>query len=235
MFPVKDNIAARGVPLVTLGLILANVVAYVLAIRHGGSLVSGPDLHEVERYGAIPYAWTHSGVHHAAGTRIATWATAFTAMFMHASIVHIAVNMLFLWIFGTTVELALGRVWFLLLYFVAGIAAFALQVAVDPSSTAPMIGASGAIGGVLAGYIVLFPRAKVLTLVVIVLFFTVVELPVWVMLGAWIATQAIFAAAHLVNPAGGGGAIAYFGYIGGFAFGVIAIKLLARNAVPAPA
>jgi membrane associated rhomboid family serine protease len=235
VFPVKDNIPARGFPLVTLGLILANVVVYLLAIWHGGSLIGGPDLHEVEKYGAIPYALTHSGGHHPPGTRIPTWETVFTAMFMHASIVHIAGNMLFLWIFGGTVEQSLGRVRFLLFYVVAGIAALALQVAVDPNSTAPTLGASGAIAGVLGGYIVLFPRAKVLTLVFIVLLVTVIELPVWLMVGAWFAEQAVFAAANLTNPAGGGGAIAYFAHIGGFAFGLIAVKLLARRAVPAPA
>jgi membrane associated rhomboid family serine protease len=236
VFPVKDNIPTRSFPLVTAALILANVVVYVLAIRHGGSIVGGPDLHEVYKYGAIPDALTDhllAANHiHALKTPPA-WETVFTAMFMHASILHIAGNMLFLWIFGNNVEDALGHLTFLLFYLVAGVAALALQVAVDPSSTAPTLGASGAIAGVLGGYIVLYPRARVLTVVFIILFFTVIELPAWVMLGVWFAEQAIFGATHLTDPTGGGGGIAYFAHIGGFAFGALTINLLALRRTPA--
>jgi membrane associated rhomboid family serine protease len=232
VFPVKDNIPNRRFPVVTALLILINVVAYLLAIRHGGSLVSGPDLHEIEKYGAIPYALTHSGAHHVAGTRIATWETVFTAMFMHASILHIAGNMLFLWIFGNNVEDALGPVKFVLFYLLAGTAALALQVATDPNSMAPTLGASGAIAGVLGAYIVLYPRAQVLTVVFIVLFVTVVELPAWLMLGVWFAEQAVFAATNLTTPAGGGNAVAYFAHIGGFAFGLVVGKLAAVRLRP---
>ena len=100
-------------------------------------------------------------------------------MFMHASFLHIAGNMLFLWIFGNNVEDSMGPVKYIFFYLLGGIAALALQVAVDPSSTAPTVGASGAIAAVLGGYIVLYPRARVLTLVFIILFFTVIELPAW--------------------------------------------------------
>ena len=106
-------------------------------------------------------------------------------MFMHASFLHIAGNMLFLWIFGNNVEDSMGPVKYIFFYLLGGIAALALQVAIDPSSTAPTVGASGAIAAVLGGYIVLYPRARVLTLVFIILFFTVIELPAWVMLGLW--------------------------------------------------
>ena len=225
MFPVKDNIPNRRFPVVTGLLILINVVAYLLAVRHGGSIISGPDLHEVEKYGAIPHALTHSGAHHPPGTRIPTWETVFTAMFMHASILHIAGNMLFLWIFGNNVEAALGPVKYVLFYLLAGVAALALQVATDPNSIAPTLGASGAIAGVLGAYVVLYPRAKVLTLVFIVLFVTVIELPAWVMLGVWFAEQAVFAATNLTTPAGGGNAVAYFAHIGGFVFGVLVAKV----------
>jgi membrane associated rhomboid family serine protease len=260
MIPIKDNIPTSRLPLVTLALILANVIAYLLAIRHGGSVISGPDALQVIKYGAIPKALTHSGVHCAevapvtapqsarmlcnahllAANGIAPenplppWETVFTAMFMHGSILHIGGNMLFLWIFGNNVEEAMGPVKYLLFYLIGGIAALALQVAIDPTSTAPTIGASGAIAAVLGGYIVLYPRAKVLTLVFIILLFTVIELPAWVMLGIWFAEQAVFGAANLTDPTGGGGGVAYFAHVGGFAFGLAAVRLLAtrRKQIP---
>jgi membrane associated rhomboid family serine protease len=231
VIPIKDNIPTDRFPLITVALILANVVVYVLAAGHGGSLLSGPDAHELIKYGATPYALTHSGAH----TQIAPWETVFTSMFMHASILHIAGNMLFLWIFGNNVEDSMGPVKFLLFYVAGGVAALALQVAVAPNSPDPTIGASGAIAAVLGGYIVLYPRARVLTLVFVILFFTVIELPALVMLGIWFAEQAVFGAAGLTNPVGGGGGVAYFAHVGGFAFGALIIKLLATQGKPTPA
>ncbi len=244
MIPLKDNIPSDRFPFVTVALILANVVVYLLAIRHGGSIISGPDTHEVVKYGAIPAALTHClGKHEviagnqlvcAASGGMPTWQTVFTAMFMHASILHIGGNMLFLWIFGNNVEDSMGPVKYIGFYILGGIAALALQVAVDPNSTAPTLGASGAIAAVLGGYILLFPRARVLTLVFIILFFTVIELPALVVLGLWFIQQAVFGAVGLTNPTGGGGGVAYFAHVGGFVFGLATIKLLAtrRRQIP---
>jgi membrane associated rhomboid family serine protease len=258
VIPIKDNIPTDRFPVVTVGLIIANFIAYLLAIRHGGSFISGPDIQEVVKYGAIPYTLTHPG-HHCGlvqtvsgaaavacqgqhgvigapppSTYLPTWETIFTAMFMHASIIHIAGNMLFLWIFGNNVEDSMGPVKYLGFYILGGIAALALQVAIGPSSTAPTLGASGAIAAVLGGYIVIYPRARVLALVIIIFFFTVIELPAWVILGFWFVEQALFGAANLTNPAGGGGGVAYFAHIGGFIFGLLAIRLLAtkRKQIP---
>src|SRR5881227_799020 len=248
MFPLKDNIPNERFPFVTVALIVINVVAYLLAIRHGGSLFSGPDTHEILKYGAIPYSLTHSGSHCAefaqqtisgpepigvfcngqalpdgsvahigAVGKLPAWQTVFTGMFMHASFLHIAGNMLFLWIFGNNVEDSMGPVKFIFFYLLGGIAALALQVAVDPSSTAPTIGASGAIAAVLGGYIRLYPHARVLTFVFIIFFFTVIELPALVMLGIWFIEQAVFGAVGQTHPTGGtGGGVAYFAHIGGF-------------------
>ena len=244
MIPLKDNIPAERFPLVTIGLIVANVIAYLLAIRHGGSIISGPDNYEVYKYGAIPQFLTHClSQHEVVGSTavvcarqggMPTWQTAFTSMFMHASIVHIGGNMLFLWIFGNNVEDAMGPVKFLAWYILGGLAALALQVAVGPHSGAPTLGASGAIAAVLGGYILLYPRARVLTVVFIILFFTVIELPALVVLGLWFLEQAAFAAGNLTNPTGGGGGVAYFAHVGGFLFGLITIRLLAkpRRSVP---
>jgi membrane associated rhomboid family serine protease len=231
VIPIKDNIPTDRVPLVTVGLILVNVIAYVLAASHGGSLISGPDAHELIRYGAIPYAITHASAHPA----LPAWETVFTSMFMHASILHIAGNMLFLWIFGNNVEDSMGPVRFLGFYLVGGIAALALQVAVGPNSPDPTVGASGAIAAVLGGYIVLYPRARVLTLVLIIFFFTVIELPALVMLGLWFAEQAVFSAAGLTNPVGGSGGVAYAAHVGGFGFGALTIRLVATRRKPTPA
>jgi membrane associated rhomboid family serine protease len=265
VIPIKDNIPTDRFPIVTLALIVANFVVYILAIWHGGSFISGPDSQEVLKYGAIPYALTHSGTHcgefaqqtiagiqplgvFCSGQRLPdgtiahvgamgalpTWETVFSSMFMHASIFHIAGNMLFLWIFGNNVEDSMGPVRFIVFYILGGLAALALQVAIGPNSTAPTVGASGAIAGVLGGYMVLYPRARILTLVFIFFFFTVIELPTIVMLGIWFAQQAIFGAVGLVNPTGGGGGVAYFAHIGGFAFGVLTIRLFATSRKQVP-
>jgi membrane associated rhomboid family serine protease len=262
VFPIKDNIPTDRVAYVTLALIIANVVVYLLAIRHGGSLFGGPDTQEVLKYGAIPRALTHPGAHCAEVVRqtvfgtsqpevvcssrllaangiaaenpLPAWQTVFTSMFMHGSILHIAGNMLFLWIFGNNVEESMGPVRYIVFYLIGGVAALALQVVISPNSTAPTIGASGAIAAVLGGYIVLYPRARVLTFVFIILFFTVIELPAVVMLGIWFAEQAAFGAANLTNPTGGGGGVAYFAHVGGFAFGALAIKLFATRRAEVP-
>jgi len=247
VIPIKDNIPSERFPLVTIGLILANVVVYILAVRHGGSFISGPTLYEELKYGTIPKALTHclgqdlvveargvSCVHGSPPGGIPTWVTAFTGMFMHASILHIGGNMLFLWIFGNNVEDAMGRIKYLGFYIVGGLAALALQVAVSPNFTGPTLGASGAIAAVLGGYILLYPRARVLTLVIIIFFFTVIELPAILMLGIWFAEQAVFAAADLTTPTGGGGGVAYFAHVGGFGFGLLTVRLLAtrRRSLP---
>jgi membrane associated rhomboid family serine protease len=246
VIPLKDNIPTDRFPFVTVGLILANIVVYVLAIRHGGSLISGPDAFESVKYGAIPGALTHcldkdllvqsQGVACVNGSTpgaLPTWLTVFTSMFMHGSILHIAGNMLFLWIFGNNVEDSMGPVKYFLFYIAGGIAALALQVAINPNSPAPTLGASGAIAAVLGGYILLYPRARVLTLIFIILFFTVIELPAILVLGFWFVEQAVFGATGLTRPNATGG-VAYFAHIGGFLFGLATIKLLAtrRRQVP---
>ncbi|HSC03544.1 MAG TPA: rhomboid family intramembrane serine protease [Solirubrobacteraceae bacterium] len=244
MIPLKDNIPTDRFPYVTVALIIANVIVYLLAVSHGGSIISGPDSHEVVKYGAIPAALTHClGKHEViAGSQLLcaptggmpTWQTVFTSMFMHASFLHIAGNMLFLWIFGNNVEDAMGPVKFVLFYILGGIAALALQVVIDPNSTVPTLGASGAIAAVLGGYILLYPRARVLTLVFIILFFTVIELPALIVLAVWFIVQAVFGAVNLTDPTGGGGGVAYFAHVGGFLFGLTTVKLLATRRKPVP-
>jgi rhomboid family protein len=170
-----------------------------------------------------------AGVRGQAESQPNTWLTALSSMFMHGSLLHIGGNMLFLWIFGNNVEDAMGPVRFIVFYLLGGVAALALQTAVDPSAPVPSIGASGAVAAVLGGYLLLYPRAKVLTLVFLFVFFAFVELPALLFLVIWFAQQAIFGLADLTNPTGGAGGVAYFAHIGGFVFGLAAIKLLATR------
>jgi len=158
------------------------------------------------------------------------WITIFTAMFMHGGLLHIAGNMLFLWIFGNNIEDSMSRWRFIAFYLAGGIAASLAQVAIDPSSTVPTIGASGAIAAVLGGYAILYPRARVVTMIFIIFFFTVIELPALLVLGAWFLLQLFYGSADLTSPvSGGGGGVAYFAHIGGFVAGMILIKVFANR------
>jgi membrane associated rhomboid family serine protease len=247
MIPLKDNIPNEGFPFVTVALIVINVIAYLLSIRHGGSLLGGPSSGTVFHDAAIPYDFTHPGKYCAlppgAGTgtevtqvickpgafpgQIPTWETAFTAMFMHGGLLHIGGNMIFLAIFGPNVEEVVGRLKYLVFYLLGGLVALAAQIAVDPNSVAPTLGASGAIAAVLGGYILLYPRARILSLIFIVFFVTIIEVPALVILGFWFLEQVLFGAAGLANPAGGGGGVAYFAHVGGFLFGLALIRAFA--------
>jgi membrane associated rhomboid family serine protease len=160
--------------------------------------------------------------------------TIFTSMFMHGGILHLAGNMLFLWIFGNNVEDSMGPVRFVVFYLLGGLAAVAGQVIVGPNEAIPLIGASGAVAAVLGGYIVLYPRARVLTVIFIVFFFTVLELPAMVMLGLWFVQQILFGVYGLAQPVGGEGGVAYFAHIGGFALGLVLIKAFATRRKDVP-
>jgi membrane associated rhomboid family serine protease len=246
MIPLKDNVRLTRVPVITIALILASVVVYVLGALHGGSLLSGPSGKTVVRYGAIPYEFAHWGQHCALGLagfnqallctgqhgvvgraapQPATWETAFTAMFLHANLLHLAVNMIFLGVFGTTVEDRVGRLAFLGFYLLGGLVALALQILVAPGSITPTFGASGAVAAVLGAYIVLYPRTKIRTLVVAIFRVTFVELAAWVVLVAWFAIDAILGAVGLSTRFGDAG-VAYYAHWGGFAFGVLAALAL---------
>ncbi len=253
MIPLKDNIPTDRFPVVTVALIVANVVVYLLSVRHGGSIWGGPAADTTIKYGAIPWEISHLDQHCAplrdltgatSGVRCglpgggtpANLLTVLTGMFMHGSFLHIAGNMLFLWIFGNNVEDSMGPVKYVLFYVLGGIAAFALQDVVSSGDArlVPTVGASGAIAAVLGGYILLYPRARVITVVFIILFFTILELPALVVLGVWFVIQALYGASNLTDPTGGGGGVAYFAHIGGFVFGLATIRLLATRVKQIP-
>ena len=231
MLPLKDNVPTRTFPYVTVGLIAANVLVYLWEI-------SSPGLE------AHVYAWGYypcavqgpclgpAAEHHG------LVATVFSSMFMHGGLVHIAGNMLFLWIFGNNVEDALGHVRFFFWYLLAGIAATALQTFVTlhfgtaQDASIPNVGASGAIAGVLGAYFVLLPRARVLTLI----FFGIIlirEIPAVWFLGIWIALQIWSGGLSILSPQSGGGT-AFFAHIGGFVFGIATILLVVKRRPTAP-
>jgi membrane associated rhomboid family serine protease len=249
VFPLKDDIPTRRTPVVTIALIVANVVIFFLSIRNGGSIWSGPDAQTVVHYGVIPYEVTHPGdeceIAAQAGRILCegrdpvrvfdtppTWLTVLSSMFMHGGLLHIGGNMLFLWVFGNNVEDAMGRVRFVAFYVLGGIAAMALQTAVGPSATVPSIGASGAVAAVLGGYLLIYPRARVLTLVFLFVFFTFIQIPAMFFLVIWFGQQLLFGYLDYVDPTGGGGGVAYFAHIGGFVFGLLAIRAFARYQNP---
>jgi membrane associated rhomboid family serine protease len=163
------------------------------------------------------------------------YVTVFTSMFMHGGILHIAFNMLFLWIFGNNIEDAMGRVRYLLFYLLAGVVAVYSQAALDPQGTLPTIGASGAVAGVLGAYALLLPRARVLTAVIIIFFVTLVEIPAYVMLGIWFVLQFVPAIGQVAVPdVTGQGGVAYFAHVGGFVFGLALVKLFAHRRPDTP-
>jgi len=226
LIPLKDDIPTRRTPVITIALIALNVIVY-FAFEHGLLGLGDVGNERVIDFGAIPSEITDPGSHATPGDQPSFVITIFTSMFLHGSLLHLGGNMLFLWIFGNNVEDSMGRFTFVIFYLLSGLAALGLQVATDPDSMVPTVGASGAIAGVLGAYARLYPRARVVTLVFIVIIFTVVTLPALLVLGLWFLLQLLPAFSEPINGAGGG--VAYFAHIGGFLFGVLAIKLFANN------
>ena len=224
MLPLRDNVPTRSFPLVTVALIAANVLVWVL--------YQLPDLQ-----GSVnELAYHPCEVENSCRTVGEDWPlTAFTSMFMHGSWLHLLGNMLFLWIFGNNVEDALGKLRYLLFYVVGGFAATALQTFVtlgyasDADAAIPNVGASGAVSAVLGAYLLLLPRAKVLTII----FFILREVPAVLFLGIWFAFQLIDGSASLAHPEQGGG-VAFFAHIGGFVFGFLLVKLVQQRRPLAP-
>jgi len=231
MLPIKDNIPTDRLPVVTLALIAVSVLVYFVLAR--GGIASGPTHASMLHFGAIPAEVT--GREPDAGP-VTAWATLVTALFLHGGVLHLAGEMLFLWWFGTSVEDAMSRPRFLAFYLLAGLCAIGLQVALDPGATAPALGASGAIAGVIGGYLALYPRARFVSIALVPLMFTLIELPAWILAGVWLLMQAGFAATSLAHPLGGSGSVAFLAQAGGLAFGLLAIRAFAqrRKRLPPP-
>jgi membrane associated rhomboid family serine protease len=221
MIPLSDGIPARRFPIVNVLLILANFAVWILyELPHLNSSI----------YHASFYACSVNGSCHGPEPWEISW---FTAMFMHGSWDHILGNMLFLAVFGKNVEDAFGRLRYLAFYIAGGFVANATQTAVTllagsaASARVPMLGASGAIAAVLGAYFVLYPESKVLTLVLVF----PVKIPAWIWLGVWFLYQLVEADYGLTSAHANGGGVAFFAHIGGFIFGVIVARWLARSRV----
>jgi membrane associated rhomboid family serine protease len=212
MIPLRDNIRAASRPVVTYALIGLNLAVFAYEFLLGPA---GADF--LYTFGLVPARLLRGEL----GDPV-TWLPVLTSMFLHAGLLHVAGNMLFLWVFGDNVEDRMGKPVYLAFYLIAGLVAAAAQVALAPGSRIPIVGASGAVAGVLGAYIVLYPRARVLTLVPIFVFIQFMELPAFVVLGLWFLLQ--FANGWLVLAAGegGGGGVAWWAHIGGFALGLVA-------------
>ena len=225
MLPLRDNVPTRSFPLITVALILANVLVWVLyQLPDLNGSVNSLAYHPCEVEGSCPQ------VGHG-------WAlTSLTSMFMHGGWAHLLGNMLFLWIFGNNVEDAMGKVRFLAFYLLGGFAATATQTFVtlmfasDLDATIPNVGASGAVSAVLGAYIVLLPKARVLT----VIFFILREVPAVLFLGIWFGFQLLEGSTSIAHPESGGG-VAFFAHIGGFVFGMLAVTIFRKRRPLAPA
>jgi membrane associated rhomboid family serine protease len=223
VIPLHDDVPARRFPVVTAFFIAANVAVFVfeLTLPRAGLTLTGL----YARAGVTPFELAH-GLDVPPRDLVPWWATMFSAMFIHGGWLHLIFNMLYLWIFGNSVEDAMTRPRFVALYLVCGMVATATQVMSAASSTVPLIGASGAIAGVLGAYIVLFPRARVLSVLTLGVIFPVVSVPAWILLGVWLAIQAVEGLLSFGHPAAG---VAFFAHVGGFVAGMGLALLLARR------
>ncbi len=204
MFPIRDHNPSGRTPYVTFGLIALNALVFL------GYWTSLQD-YQIDRFFQI---W---GLVPAALTQGQGWANILTSMFLHAGWMHILGNMLFLWIFGDNLEDEMGHAGFLAFYLLSGLAAALAQVAMDPASPVPMVGASGAIAGVMGGYLLLYPKARVDVLFIFIIFFRIFAIPAWIVLGVWFGLQ-VFSGLSVPDDMGG---VAYWAHAGGFAGGAV--------------
>src|SRR2546427_3946369 len=215
MIPLRDVIPSRTTPYITVTIILLNAVAWLVEIS-----LPQNDLNQfLYVYGVVPAQFT--------------WTTLITSMFLHGGWMHVIGNMWYLWIFGDNVEDRLGHGWFIIFYLTCGIIAAFGQIVVDPTSTLPTIGASGAIAGVMGAYFVLYPRSRVLTLIPLIIFWEIVELPAIFLLGFWFLMQLFSAGAIAVTSSShGGGGVAFAAHVAGFLSGVGGVFVFRKRQEP---
>jgi membrane associated rhomboid family serine protease len=223
VFPLKDDIPSRSFPFVTIGIIGLNALAFLYQLSLA---VGGPGAaHEfIMEFALVPCRLTGACRDAAVGLP-SPYLTIFTSMFLHGGLLHIGGNMLYLWIFGDNIEDTLGHLRFVLFYLLSGVAAALTQTVVSASSEIPMIGASGAVSGVLGAYLILFPHARILTLLIIGFFVRLVYIPAIVVLGFWAVIQFLNGFLTLGFATGGepGGGVAFWAHVGGFVAGMVLI------------
>lgn len=203
MFPIRDHNPSGSMPVITYTLIAMNIGVFFL---------HWPLITPIDRLEEFYNAWALFPARVSSGNQVYTLVT---SMFMHGSLAHIAGNMLFLWIFGDNMEDALGKARFMLFYLACGVLAALAQVITAPFSQIPMVGASGAIAGVLGGYLLLYPKARVDVLFIFVIFFKIFTIPAWLILGLWFAMQVFGGIGSVANMGG----VAYWAHAGGFVAG----------------
>jgi membrane associated rhomboid family serine protease len=218
LIPLRDTIPTRTFPAVTILLIALNVVVFLYQVslgRENAALVAA--------LGAVPAQFTGAAAH--AAPVVPPLLSLFSSMFLHGGFLHLAGNMVFLWIFGNNVEDSTGHLRFLVFYLLCGILAAGAHIATHPDSRLPMIGASGAVSGVLGAYFLLYPRSRIVTLVFLGFFAQTVTIPAFFFLGFWFLMQFLSGAADIAGQAAG---VAWFAHVGGFAAGMV-LLLVFRN------
>jgi membrane associated rhomboid family serine protease len=229
MFPLKGELSSRAAPVMTVSIVTLNVLVflYQMSLQLGISFEVDNPPHALEtaqafvlEFGLMPCRLTNLCAF--PEDQPSPLFTIFSSMFLHGGFFHLAGNMLYLWIFGNNVEDTLGHTRFTIFYLLSGVAAAAIQVLTAPASEVPMIGASGAISGVLGAYLVLFPQSRVLTLVIFGFFWRLVSIPAMVVLGFWIVLQIL----NGVGAFGEAGSVAWFAHIGGFFAGMVLLIVM---------
>ena len=222
MIPIRDTIPARRVAWLTRALVALNIAVFILELLQGSGLES-----LLYRFGVVPAHWAVG-----AASDLLDWPRLFltlvTSQFLHGGVLHLASNLWYLWIFGDNVEDRLGRGRFLLLYLGSGIAAALAQLLLSPRSGIPMVGASGAIAGVLGAYFLLFPSARIVTLVPLGWYLKTVQLPAFIFLGLWCLLQWAYGLGTIGQVADVGG-VAFWAHVGGFMAGMLGTLALGRR------
>lgn len=215
MIPLYDTVRSRRFPIINMVIIIANVLAYLYELQMDSGTLKG----FIFIWGLVPS--------HLLNNPSAEWVTIFSSMFLHGGWLHIISNMWVLFIFGDNVEERMGSFRYLFFYLLSGTAAGLLQAFILPPSQVPMIGASGAIAGVLGAYLILFPSSRIASIVPIFFIFTIVEIPAFIFLIFWFVSQ-LYSGLFTIQGGGGSG-IAWWAHIGGFSFGIITALLFARR------
>ncbi len=211
MLPLKDLNPTRRIPVVTYGLIAANVVVFLWEQSQSASELQQLFL----RFAVVPASVVQDPL------ALDTLLDLFRSMFLHGGWAHLLGNMLYLWLFGDNLEDRMGIPLFLIAYFLSGFVASIAQILIDPTSSIPLIGASGAIAGILGGYLTLFPGVRVRGIILLGLFIRIIEWPAWIVLGLWFVVQLFNGAVSLGVETGASGGVAFFAHIGGFVAGLV--------------
>ena len=214
MFPLKDDNPTKTKPIITIGIIIFCITIFLYQF----SLIDTKNFEIINNFGMKPKDLLSSN-------SISVYFTLFSSMFLHGGFMHLIGNMLFLWIYGNNIEDAMGHYKFLLFYITCGLAAAFLQAFVAPNSDIPMIGASGAVSGVLSAYLLLYPRARVHTLIFVFFFITVIRIPAGILIIIWLVTQVFNAILVDSNSPG----VAWFAHIGGFIMGILLVPFLKKK------